>query len=77
MKLSEAKLDAKTLKYIEYIAQAKGQKALDKYLKWTGWYEVGHGMNSKGALKTPMRRQKSVESRLAKAARRAETWRLL
>lgn len=64
MKLSEANLSDKTLKYIEYLAQEKGQKALDKYLKWTGWYEVGNAS-----------RQTSVESRLDKAAKHAETWR--
>lgn len=72
MKLSDANLDSKTLEYIEYIAEAKGQKALDKYLKWVGREEMYVGRNRRLVYKQP-----PVEERLALAIHRAKTWRLL
>ena len=41
IKLEDADLDAHTLAYIEYIAEAKGQAALDKYLTFVGWKDWG------------------------------------
>jgi hypothetical protein len=70
MKLKDVCLDSKTLKYIEYLTREKKQKALDKYLKWTGWYEIVVGRST-------YRKQVSVEKRLAIAAHRAKTWRLI
>jgi hypothetical protein len=67
IKLKDANLDSKTKKYIEYLARdmdnpknnLKGQKALDKYLCYTGWYEYsGPNLYSK---------QRSIEARLARA----------
>lgn len=65
-KLEDVGLDARTLKYIEYLTEEQGQKALDKYLKWTGWYEVGKGSEAE-------RRQTSVPHRLFRAAVLAPT----
>lgn len=72
MKLKDANLDSNTLKYIEYIAEAKGQKALDKYLKWVGREEVLVGRGRKITFRQP-----PVEQRLALAIHRAKTWRLI
>ena len=41
MKLSD--LDKKTISYIEYLAEEKGQKAIDKYYKYVSEYEVQPG----------------------------------
>jgi hypothetical protein len=66
IKLADANLDARTLHYIEYLTQLKGQEALDKYLKWTGWYDIGQGSNAK-------RKQTPIEHRLFRAAMLAPT----
>lgn len=66
IKLADANLDARTLHYIEYLTQLKGQQALDIYLKWTGWYSLGTGNNEQ-------RRQTPVEQRLFRAAMLAPT----
>jgi hypothetical protein len=52
IKIKAANLDKHTIKYIEYIAQAKGQAALDKYLSfvcWKDWGAVG-----KPAIQLPL-----------------------
>lgn len=69
IKLADANLDARTLKYIELITQEEGQVALDKYLKWTGWYEVGLGTNA-------LRKQTPIAHRLFRAAMLASTVRM-
>lgn len=69
IKLADANIDARTLKYIELVTEEKGQKALDKYLKWTGWYDVGLGTNTQ-------RKQTPIEHRLFRAAMLAPTVRM-
>lgn len=63
--LADANLDERTLKYIEYIAEEKGQKALDKYLTYVGW-------RSSEAMNVPPK-QCSIEKRLKRAKHWAET----
>lgn len=70
IKLADANLDTQTLKYIEYLTQKEGQSALDEYLKWAGWYECHVG-------RSIIRKQSKAGVILARAAKRAETWRLV
>jgi len=67
--LADANLDEHTLSYIEYIAEEKGQKALDKYLTYVGWRSYDY------ISKPP--KQCSIEKRLKRARLLAEStnWR--
>lgn len=75
IKLEDAKLDAYTLAYIEYLAKdpdnpnnsPKGQAALDKCLAYIGWYECHVPKRSRTRDVAPVyRKQKPVATRLAR-----------
>ena len=66
--LADANLDARTIRYIEYLTELKGQEALDKYLKWTGWYIVGTG-TVEHRKQTPVERRLLLASVLAPTVR--------
>lgn len=58
MKKKQPMLDTKTLSYIEYLTEEKGDKAVTKYLKYAGVYEIQMGKLGQYPIEFIMNRAK-------------------